>query len=65
MVVARFAGVFAVVYSLRDEGLNVFNVPLFRMGLIFAIAVVLGVVAAILPARRATKVRILDAIATT
>ncbi len=56
---------FAVVYSLRDEGLNVFEVPLVRIGVIFVIAIILGVLAAIIPARRATKLNILDAIATT
>jgi len=56
---------FAVVAALKDQGLDVFSVPLARMVSIFVIAIVLGVVAAIIPARRATKVNVLEAISTT
>lgn len=55
---------FAVVHSLKDEGLKVFEVPLGRMGVIFLLALFIGVIAAVIPARRATKIDILAAIAT-
>ena len=55
---------FAVVAALKDQGLNHFSVPIIRMALIFVIAIVLGVLAAIIPARRATKVNVLEAIST-
>jgi putative ABC transport system permease protein len=55
---------FAVVMALRDEGIQVFSVPITRMLIIFVVAIVLGMVAAIIPARRATKVNILEAIST-
>jgi putative ABC transport system permease protein len=55
---------FAVVAALKDEGLNQFSVPIIRMASIFVIAIVLGVLAAIIPARRATKVNVLEAIST-
>ncbi len=55
---------FAVVTALRDEGIQVFSVPITRMLIIFVVAIVLGMVAAIIPARRATKVNILEAIST-
>ena len=64
VVVGLFLG-FAIVRSLRDDGLKVFHVPLPWIGFIFVTAVLIGIIAAILPARRATKINILDAIAST
>ena len=55
---------FAVVAALKDRGIESFSVPVGKMLSIFVIAIVLGVVAAIIPARRATKVNILEAIST-
>ena len=56
---------YAIVVALRDEGLNSFTVPWGAIIVVLVLAFVLGVVAAIYPARKATKVDILDAIATT
>jgi putative ABC transport system permease protein len=53
----------AVVEALRDEGFNALVFPWGQMGLYVALAAVVGVVAAILPAIRAAKVNVLDAIA--
>jgi putative ABC transport system permease protein len=55
---------FAVIAALKDKGVTEFSVPISRMLSIFVIAIVLGIVAAIIPARRATKVNILEAIST-
>jgi putative ABC transport system permease protein len=50
--------------SLRDEGLSVFSVPVPALAFFVLGSVVAGVVAAILPAWRASRLDVLDAIAT-
>ena len=55
---------FAVIAALKDKGIDTFSVPVSGIVWIFVIAIVLGVVAAIIPARRATKVNVLEAIST-
>ena len=50
--------------ALRDEGLDVISVPLGQIGLFLVVAAVVGVLAAIFPARRAARLDVLDAIAT-
>ena len=56
---------YILVLSLRDQGVTVFSVPVFSTIVILVVAFVVGVLAAIIPARRATKVDIISAIATT
>jgi len=53
------------VLSLRDEGVTVFSVPVFSTIVILIVSFIVGVIAAVIPARRATKVDIIEAIATT
>jgi putative ABC transport system permease protein len=53
----------AIVEALKDEGLNAFRVPVGSLITIVVIAALAGVVAAVLPARRAAKLNILNAIA--
>jgi putative ABC transport system permease protein len=53
----------AVVESLRDEGFSALVFPWGQMALYVALAVPVGVVAAVLPAIRAARVNVLDAIA--
>jgi putative ABC transport system permease protein len=55
---------YVVILALRDEGLRHFAVPVTSIVAIIVIAFVLGVIAAVIPARRATRVDILRAIAT-
>ena len=50
--------------SLRDEGLTVFSVPVGALAIFLLGSVVAGVVAAIVPAWRASRLDVLDAIAT-
>jgi putative ABC transport system permease protein len=50
--------------SLRDEGLEVVSVPWGQLTLFFVVSVVVGVLAAVLPARRAARLDVLAAIAT-
>ena len=52
----------AIVEALKDEGLKSFVIPWGQLLIIVMIAALAGVVAAILPARRAGKLNILDAI---
>src|SRR3954468_6847919 len=53
------------VLSLRDEGVTVLSVPVFSTIVILVVSFIVGVIAAVIPARRATKVDIIEAIATT
>ena len=50
--------------TLVDQGLSSLAVPWTRVGLTFVLAGVVGVVAAVLPAWRATRLDVLKAIAT-
>jgi putative ABC transport system permease protein len=54
----------AFVTTLADQGLSVFRVPAAEVVLFLVAAVVAGVVAAVLPAWRASRLDVLDAIAT-
>jgi putative ABC transport system permease protein len=56
---------YAIVVALRSQGLNSFTVPWGAIIVVVVLAFIIGVVAAIYPAYKATKVDILDAIATT
>jgi putative ABC transport system permease protein len=53
-----------LLHALRDEGLDVIDVPLGQIGLFLVISVAVGVLAAVFPARRAARLDVLDAIAT-
>ncbi len=63
LVAAVFFG-WAVVRALADQGAHVFAVPSITMALIVVLAAVAGLAAALYPARRASRLNILDAIAT-
>ncbi|HQR28060.1 MAG TPA: FtsX-like permease family protein, partial [Nocardioides sp.] len=54
----------AMMYALRDEGLEVISIPFGQLTVFLVLAVLIGVVAAILPARRAGRLDVLTAIAT-
>jgi putative ABC transport system permease protein len=54
----------AMLYKLRDQGLEVISLPWGQLALFLAFAVVIGVLAAVLPARRAARLDVLRAIAT-
>jgi putative ABC transport system permease protein len=64
VILGLFSG-YLLVLSLRDEGVTVFTVPVFSTIVILFVSFIVGVIAAIIPARRATKVDIIEAIATT
>jgi putative ABC transport system permease protein len=55
----------AMMYAVRDQGLNVIAVPWTQLVVFLGLAVVIGVLAAVLPARRAARLDVLTAISTT
>jgi putative ABC transport system permease protein len=63
LVIALFFG-WAIVEALKDEGLNAFRIPVGSLVTIVVIAALAGVLAAVLPARRASKLNVLEAIGT-
>jgi len=63
LVIALFFG-WAIVEALKDEGLNAFRIPVGSLITIVVIAALAGVLAAVLPARRAAKLNVLEAIGT-
>jgi putative ABC transport system permease protein len=54
---------YVVIVALRDRGLDNYTVPVTAIAVIVAVAFVVGVLAAVIPARRATRFDILHAIA--
>jgi putative ABC transport system permease protein len=62
LVLGTLFGV-ALSRSLADQGITELVVPWLRMALFLVIAAIIGVLAAVGPARRAAKLQVLDAIA--
>ena len=58
-----FFGV-ALMYALRDEGLEAISIPPLQLALFLLLSVLIGVLAAVFPARRAARLDVLRAIAT-
>lgn len=54
----------ALMYALRDEGLEVISVPGGQLLLFLVLSILVGVLAALLPARRAARLDVLQAIST-
>jgi putative ABC transport system permease protein len=52
----------AMMYAVKDQGLEVIAIPWAQLGVFLALAVVVGVLAAVLPARRAARLDVLTAI---
>jgi len=63
LVVGVFFG-WALVLAQRNQGITVFSVPYVRLLIVIILAGLAGVVAAILPSRRAAKLNVMRAIAT-
>jgi putative ABC transport system permease protein len=61
LVVGIFFG-WALVRALTDQGLTVFSLPVAQLVVVVVIAGIAGVAAALLPARRAAKLNVLEAI---
>lgn len=54
----------ALMYAVRDQGLQVISVPWGQVGVFLVLSVLIGVLAAVFPARRAARLDVLRAIAT-
>ncbi|SDC01623.1 ABC transporter permease [Nocardioides lianchengensis] len=63
VLLGTFFGI-VLMYALRDEGLEVISVPTGQLAVFLALSVLIGVLAAVLPARRAARLDVLRAIAT-
>jgi putative ABC transport system permease protein len=61
-VIALFFG-WALVEALKDEGITEFVAPPGQLLIIVVVAALIGVIAALLPGRRAARLDILQAIA--
>ena len=61
-VIGVFFG-WAVIEALRGNGISVFAVPYVTLAVVLVLAVLAGIAAAVMPARRASKLNVLDAIA--
>jgi putative ABC transport system permease protein len=55
----------AMMYAVKDQGLEVIAIPWSQLAVFLALAVVIGVLAAVLPARRAARLDVLTAISAT
>ncbi len=55
----------AMMYAVRDQGLDVIAIPWTQLVVFLGLAVVIGVLAAVLPARRAARLDVLTAISAT
>ncbi len=62
-VVAALWGCWAMQQALVNAGIDVLAVPINVMVAIVVLAIIIGVLASVLPARRAARLNILDAIA--
>jgi putative ABC transport system permease protein len=63
LVIGLFFG-WSLVKALDDQGINILRIPVGSLAVVTVLAALAGVAAAILPARRASKLNVLDAIAT-
>jgi putative ABC transport system permease protein len=54
----------AMMYAVRDEGLEVISLPWAQLAVFLGASVVVGVLAAVFPSRRAGRLDVLRAIAT-
>ncbi len=54
----------ALMYAVRDQGLEVIRIPWDQLGVFLGLSLVIGVLAAVFPARRAARLDVLRAIAT-
>ena len=52
----------ALMHALREEGLEVIDVPVGQLAMFLVVSLVIGVLAALLPARRAARLDVLKAI---
>ncbi|MGZ4648913.1 MAG: ABC transporter permease, partial [Blastococcus sp.] len=61
LLIGVFLG-WALVRALRDQGIDVFRLPLGQLAVVVLLGAVAGVLAAVLPSRRAARLQVLRAI---
>lgn len=62
LVIGVFFG-WALVRALHDQGVTVFHLPVTSLGVLVLLSALAGAVAAVLPGRRAAKLDVLRAVA--
>lgn len=63
VVLGLFFG-YAIIYALRDQGVSTFDVPVVQLVVVMVLAAIVGLVSSIVPSVRASRLDILQAIAT-
>jgi putative ABC transport system permease protein len=63
VILGLFFG-YAIIYALRDQGVSSFSVPVISLAAVVLMAALVGILASIVPSVRASKLNILEAIAT-
>jgi putative ABC transport system permease protein len=63
VVLGLFFG-YAIIYALRDQGVSSFDVPVIQLAIVVVLAALVGLVSSIVPSIRASRLNILQAIAT-
>jgi putative ABC transport system permease protein len=64
-VVLGLALGYIIVLALKDQGFNTYTVPLLGIAIILTVAFIVGVAAAVVPSWKASRVNVIEAIATT
>ena len=62
VVLGLFFG-YAIIYALRDQGVSSFSVPVGQLVIVVVLAAIVGLLASIVPSIRASRLNILEAIA--
>ena len=63
IVLGLFFG-YAIIFALRDQGVSTFSVPIGSLIVVMILAAIVGLVASIVPSIRASRMNILESIAT-
>ncbi|MEL6981393.1 MAG: FtsX-like permease family protein [Actinomycetota bacterium] len=63
VILGLFFG-YAIIYALRDQGVTRFDVPIVQLVIVVVLAAIVGLLASIIPSVRASRLNILQAIAT-
>ncbi|MGB5758801.1 MAG: FtsX-like permease family protein [Acidimicrobiales bacterium] len=63
VILGLFFG-YAIIYALRDQGVSSFDVPIVSLVVVVVLAAAVGLLSSVVPSIRASRLNILDAIAT-
>ncbi len=62
VILGLFFG-YAIIYALRDQGVTRFDVPILQLVIVVVLAAIVGLLASIVPSVRASRLNVLEAIA--